>query len=141
MRVSVPKEHELQYHFPMRRRLLAVVWIVVATIPMLVASVFLFGCCVLPFHRALHDVMPLCHLAAQSEQAETGDSTPAREKEQPVRRIASETPSSFRLGNVSGRETRIAPAAATAYRSYISLGAVRCDRDVGLHLMDSTLLI
>jgi hypothetical protein len=125
----------------MRRRLLAAVWIVGATIPMLAASVFLFGCCVLPFHRVLHDVMPLCHMVAPPGQPETGDSTPAREKEQPVRRIASEMPSSFRLVAESGRETGVAPAAATAYRSYISLGAVRCDRDVGLHVMDSTLLI
>jgi len=33
------------------------------------------------------------------------------------------------------------PLSAVAYRSFMTLGAVRCDRDVGLHTLLATFLI
>ena len=35
----------------------------------------------------------------------------------------------------------IAPSATNGYRSFITLGAVRCDLDVGLHVLVETFLI
>ena len=133
----------------MRRRLVAAVWVTGATVPVLLATVFLFGCCVLPFHQVMHELMPICEMAAsvmRGEQAGAGHdhdtpSVPAREKQEPVKRIATEAPNSFRLVAAAVQPRIGTPAAATAYRSYITLGAVRCDRDVGLHALVETFLI
>jgi hypothetical protein len=38
-------------------------------------------------------------------------------------------------------EQRLDPIAVTGYRSFISHGAVRCDRDVGLHVLVETFRI
>ena len=133
----------------MRRRVVAAVWIVGATVPLLMATLFLVGCCVLPFHGVMHKLMPLCAMAEHvmgGEQTADGHDRdavppPAREKQEPVRRIASEVPATYRLVVSSGTAQIVAPTAATAYRSFISLGAVRCDRDVGLHVLVDTFRI
>ena len=116
----------------MKRRAIAAIWIAGATVPLLAATVFLFGCCVLPFHRVVHKLMPVCELAAAMMRGDRGhqhDATPAPEKQEPVKRIATVVPQVFRL------------AAATTDRSFITLGAVRCDRDVGLHVLVETFRI
>ena len=66
---------------------------------------------------------------------------PAREKQEPVKRIATEVPEVFRLASLTGTAPAGAPDAATGYRSFITLGAVRCDRDVGLHVLVESFLI
>jgi hypothetical protein len=66
---------------------------------------------------------------------------PAREKQEPVKRIATEVPQVFRLTAGTAAQVAGTPAAATGYRSFITLGAVRCDRDVGLHVLVETFLI
>lgn len=129
-----------------RRRLLAAVWIAGATVPLLLATVFFVGCCALPFHRVAHKVlMPICHFAMSimpaDDLAESDALPPAREQQEPVRRIATQVPRVFRLAAIETPARSIAPGAATEYRSFISLGAIRCDRDVGLHLLDETFLI
>ena len=134
-----------------RRRLIAAAWIAGATVPFLLATVFLVGCCVLPFHQVMHKLMPICEMAAsimRGDHAADGhdhDATvpppPGREKQEPVKRIATEVPDSFRLAAVTVAQRRVAPSATTAYRSFISLGATRCDRDVGLHVLVETFLI
>ena len=132
-----------------RRRVIAAVWITGSTVPLLLATVFLFGCCVLPFHEIAHKLMPICEMAAtmmrgdHAEHDHEHEATPppAREKQEPVKRIATEVPSAFRLAAVTAAECPAAPSAATAYRSFITLGAVRCDRDVGLHVLVETFLI
>src|SRR5438034_6026949 len=48
----------------MKRTFVAAAWIAGSTIPLLVATVFIFGCCVLPFHGVIHRLMPLCQTAA-----------------------------------------------------------------------------
>ncbi len=133
-----------------RRRLIAAVWITGATVPFLMATVFLVGCCVLPFHAVMHKLMPICETAASIMRGDHGAEghdhdavppQPGREKQEPVKRIATEVPALFRLALVSEAERSVAPSATTAYRSFISLGAVRCDRDVGLHVLVETFLI
>ncbi len=55
--------------------------------------------------------------------------------------MVTEVPQLFRLAAVAAEARAVAPAATTAYRSFITLGAVRCDRDVGLHVLVATFLI
>jgi len=119
-----------------------------ATVPLLAAVVFVFGCCVLPFHGYIHKAIPLCHLAMGFISGEHGDHhdaaqqpMPAREKQEPVKRIATEVPRSFQLAALSAAHHAASPIDAGDYRSFVSLGALRCDQDVGLHLLVGTLLI
>lgn len=132
-----------------RRRLIAAAWIAGATVPFLLVTVFFVGCCVLPFHQVMHKLMPICEMAASIMRGDHGADghdhdavppAPAREKQEPVKRIATEVPDPFRLAVVAVAQ-HAAPSPATAYRSFISLGAVRCDRDVGLHVLVETFLI
>jgi len=133
----------------MRRRVVAAVWILGATLPVLMATVFLVGCCVLPFHGIIHKLMPLCRTAAHvmggdhpaGHEHDAIPPSPAREKQEPVKRIATEVPDAYRLVVSSGAAHVVAPTASTAYRSFISLGAVRCDRDVGLYVLVDTFRI
>jgi hypothetical protein len=132
----------------MKRTAIAAAWIAGATVPLVVAVVFLFGCCVLPFHAYIHKAMPLCHLAVEviaGEQGGQHDSAqqplPARAKQEPAKRIATEVPKSFQLAALATMRRLATPVDTSAYRSFISLGALRCDQDVGLHLLAGTLLI
>ena len=125
----------------MRRTAIAAALIVGATVPLLASAVLLFGCCVLPFHRVIHKVMPLCGLARGILHHDQPQPLPARSRQEPVKRIATEVPRAFHLATSSAPPRRVASADATTYRSFIALGAVRCDRDVGLHLLVATLLI
>lgn len=121
----------------MKRTAIAAAWVAGATIPLLMAAVFVFGCCVLPFHHVIHKVMPLCHTAVamlmgghQEEKA-----PPAK-----AQRFDTEAPQSARLRVVDAARIHTSTA-IKHYRSFITLGAVRCDRDVGLHVLDDTFLI
>jgi len=129
----------------MRRTFIAAVWIAGTTVPLLMSVVFVFGCCVLPFHAVIHRALPLCHVATGIMRGEHGDHEkqplPAREKKAPAKRLATEVPRSFGLAAFTAAAPRIAPRDATAYRSFIALGALRCDHDVGLHLLVASLLI
>ena len=134
----------------MRRKAIAAAWIVGTTVPLLMATVFLVGCCVLPFHQVMHKLMPICEMAANvirgdhaahDHEHEATPPSPTREKQEPVKRIATEVPNLFRLAAIAGESHAVAPTATTGYRSFITLGAVRCDRDVGLHVLVETFLI
>ncbi len=130
----------------MRRKAIAAAWVAGTTVPLLLATVFLVGCCVLPFHGVMHKLMPICEMAASvirgdHAEHEATPSAPAREKQEPVKRIATAVPNPFRLAAVAGEPRAVAPTATTGYRSFITLGAVRCDRDVGLHVLVETFLI
>ena len=127
----------------MKRRTLAAIWITGSIVPVLLASVFVFGCCVLPFHRVVHKVMPVCHVAVDvmRGQEDAAPAAPASEKQEPAKRIATTVPQVFRLATSTSATSVAAPVAATSYRSFITLGAVRCDRDVGLHILVETFLI
>lgn len=133
----------------MKRRTIAVVWIAGSTVPVLFAVVFIFGCCVLPFHQVAHKLMPICNMAASimrgdhdaGEHQHDATPPPAREKQEPFKRIVTEVPSAFRLAAVTAAPSMAAPNAETRYRSFVTLGAVRCDRDVGWHVVVETFLI
>lgn len=128
----------------MKRRTVAALWVAGSTVPILLATVFVFGCCVLPFHHLAHKLMPICEMAAAMMRGDHDghDATPApaREKQPPVKRLVTELPQPFRLAAIplAGRAV-FDPL--TAYRSFITLGAVRCDRDVGWHVLVETFLI
>ena len=128
----------------MKRRLIAAAWIAGATVPLLMATLFLVGCCVLPFHQVMHKLMPICEMAASvmrgdpAEDQHEHDTVPA---ERASKRMATEVPSVFRLAVSADSERTVAPSPTTGYRSFITLGAVRCDRDVGLHVLVATFLI
>ena len=132
----------------MKRRLVAAAYIAGATVPLLLATVFLVGCCLLPFHGVMHKLMPLCDMAANvirgvhAEHDHEHEATPpARENKEPVKRIAMDAPSAFHLAAVAVEPRIHRPAATTAYRSFITLGAIRCDQDVGLHVLVETFLV
>jgi hypothetical protein len=126
----------------MKRSAIAAAWLLGATVPLLAGVVFLFGCCVLPFHSVIHKAMPLCHAAIDSLRGEhrAHQPLPPAQKEEPARRMAATSPRAFQL-TVTSPARHITPLAASHYRSFITLGAMRCDSDVGLHLLISTLLI
>lgn len=132
----------------MKRRFIAAVWISGATVPLLLAGAFLVGCCVLPFHDVMHKLMPLCEMAANvirgdhaQHEHEHDAVPPAREKQDPVKRIDTAVPATFQLAAANSATRVHVENAATAYRSFISLGAVRCDQDVGLYVLVETFLI
>src|ERR1700682_2211464 len=132
----------------MKRTAIAAAWIVGATVPLLAAVVFLFGCCVLPIHAYLHKAMPLCELAVDVVRGEHDEHhhdgaqgpLPAGEKQEPVKRVATDLTRTFHLAGGSSVRQTPTPVDTTLYRSFISLGAIRCDQDIGLHLLVGTLL-
>lgn len=125
-----------------RRTFVIAAWIAGATVPLLVATVFVFGCCVLPFHGVVHKLMPLCSVMTDVMRGDdsSGHAATPPSKQEPVKRIRSVAPSSFRLVSIA-TEQRFDPAMVTGARSFLSQGAVRCDRDVGLHLLVETFRI
>ncbi|MGA8806732.1 MAG: hypothetical protein WB973_02565 [Thermoanaerobaculia bacterium] len=128
----------------MRRTAIAAAWIVGATVPLLVSVVWVFGCCVLPFHAYIHKAIPLCHVAIGVMTGEQHGSpqqqVPASKKQEQAPRMTSELLPRFHLA-MTASTSAVARNPITAYRNFIALGAVRCDRDVGLHLLIATLLI
>ncbi len=106
-------------------------------------SVFLFGCCVLPFHRYVHRIMPLCGGIVRGLGHGRGHdgatpATPARRAAAVAKAITARAPQV----TASASAGLVAPAAAIITpRSFMTLGALRCDDDVGLHLLLTTLRI
>jgi hypothetical protein len=130
----------------MKRRIVAAVWVVGATVPLLAAAVFLVGCCVLPFHGVIHKLMPLCEMAASfvrsdDHQHDAIPPAPARETQEPVKRVVSLPGSNAAAIGAPVDARPLAISASSAPRSFMTLGAVRCDQDVGLHVLDSTFII
>jgi hypothetical protein len=131
----------------MKRTLIAAAWIAGATVPAALAAVFVFGCCVLPFHRLVHRALPLCRIALPliNGAAQTNDdqrtSTPAQERREPAKRIVTIAPNAVRAAAAAVAVRLFTASASTSYRSFIAQGAMRCDRDVGLHLLVSMLRI
>jgi hypothetical protein len=122
----------------MRRAFLAAAGLAAAAVPTVVAIVMHFGCCALPFHKMAHKLMPLCHVAMNAMAGDEHREAPV--KPTPVKRITGVSPSSPRVISITAqRHDPIATPAA--YRSFIAQGALRCDRDVGLHLLVETLRV
>jgi hypothetical protein len=131
----------------MRRRFVAAAWIAGATVPLLLATLFLVGCCALPFHGVMHRLMPVCNMAmngamkAMSGHDGGQSPMPAREKQEPVKRVAVTLSELTRTHSASAHAMRPSLQSSTAYRSSISLGALRCDQDVGWYVLVATFLI
>jgi hypothetical protein len=132
----------------MKRRVIAAIWIGGATIPLLFATIYVAGCCVLPFHGVMHKLMPVCRMAVEAfriDESATHRSdqpaTPAEGKTQSTKVSWAATRHSQRVMAFVTAQAILSPVAATAYRSFITLGAIRCDRDVGLHLLVDTFRI
>ena len=123
----------------MKRTLIAMTFLCGSTIPIVLAAVFLFGCCVLPFHHVLHRVVPFCHIATgilnghHQDEAHHPSPPPSSKQDQATPRLLS----ALRVNESPARAmtfalARHAAQSRIAYRSFISLGASRCDQDVGL---------
>lgn len=129
----------------MRRTAIAAAWLIGATVPLLMATVMIFGCCVLPFHHVIHKIVPLCDIAMNvmrgEHHANNRQNLPAQAKQQPAKRIATEVPRTFQLTVAAEVQHAVRARLAASYRSFIALGALRCDQDVGLHLLVSAILI
>lgn len=119
-------------------------------VPLAMAGIFVFGCCILPFHKYLHGAMPLCHLASgvlagHHDGDEHGGDHPATPP--PSREKLSFASSSVvasaavRLFTTAEGTRQRFDTARSDHRSVISLGAVRCENDVGLQLLLATFRI
>src|SRR5215510_11447438 len=125
----------------MRRAVIAFAVLAGSVVPILVASVWLFGCCVLPFHHVLHRLLPLCRISvAYANSRPSQPATAPPEKQSPTLRMTA-VPAAGIVQPWSPRFSRLIAASPAGYRSFIALGAMRCDRDVGLHAFLSTFLI
>ncbi|PYQ27157.1 MAG: hypothetical protein DMF56_21605 [Acidobacteria bacterium] len=126
----------------MKKAFFAAAALAAAGVPTVVAIVMHFGCCALPFHQMAHKLMPLCHAAMNAMAGDEHREAPANPtmKPAPVKRITGVSPSTTSLASITAQPTDpiVTPA---AYRSFISQGALRCDRDVGLHLLVETFRI
>jgi len=120
----------------MKRSTIAALSIAGATVPALLATVFIFGCCVLPFHKVIHKLMPVCSMAASFMRGQEASQQPAKTTEkESLKRLATELPNQFRLSIAGTPVLPASPSPTTGYRSFISHGASRCDQDVGLYLV------
>ena len=121
----------------MRRFSIAVAWIAFASIPTAVTSVLIFGCCALPFHRVIHRVFPVCTGIMKSLTHESH--TPTTPATMTVKRapvvFAKTTP------KIATAIIPLTPRPIPPLRNRMTLGALRCDDDVGLHLLLLILLI
>jgi hypothetical protein len=127
----------------MRRTAIALGLIAGTLVPALVATVWLFGCCVLPFHQTLHRIVPLCRMAigfAHSKQSDQQPSTAPQEKQRPTPRLMTELTAPFSV-SVVNESSPLVTCSPAARRSFMTLGAMRCDRDIGLHTLFATFLI
>lgn len=124
----------------MKRTIIAAAWVAGATVPLALAAVFVVGCCILPFHGLLHKALPLCHVAVDflsgghdDHDADHHPAPPPPEKQQ-VSGPSLLTTLTAKTSLVRGDgwamfQPRYSPV---AHRSFISLGAIRCDQDIGL---------
>jgi hypothetical protein len=124
------------------RKMIATTWLIGGCIGVVAIVVFLFGCCVLPFHATIHRALPICsHVAGilSGGHDSRTPATPAQSKSQP-------TIAKVLLAKAVTFERRLAlprrvVRSARAVRNLCSLGALRVDDDIGLHTFLATFLI
>jgi hypothetical protein len=124
---------------PMKRVAIAGAWLIGSVVPLTLAALYFFGCCVLPYHQTLHKLLPLCSIASvmmRTDDGESRQSTPAREKSEKTAKksVPSLLPAHLEVAASSDRGSHHFVQDALHYRSFIALGAMRCDDDVGLRL-------
>jgi len=136
----------------MKRLLTAAMCLIGLAVPGLVASMFLFGCCILPFHHVLHKVLPLCQMMGSVSAGEHDDhdhhpATPAEPDHSSQKQLSAafwtELPASSTLVRSDDDQNVVAQLATSraSVRNVISMGAVRCDDDVGLQILLTSYLI
>jgi hypothetical protein len=118
-------------------------------VPLSLAAIFVFGCCVLPFHKYLHRAMPLCHLASEvlashHDGDRGGDHTvtppSSRERAPFASPSAGKVVSARVFMTITNVDKRV-DMARSDHRNFIALGAARCETDVGLELLLTTFRI
>jgi hypothetical protein len=124
----------------MKQILLTGLCLAVVAVPALVTSVLVFGCCALPFHKTLHRLFPVCSgivkvLVPESPRQET---TPPRDR--PKASIAHAI-FAKRLPSVAFFSSPAAAVRPLRPIDRVAQSAMRCDDDVGLHLLHAFLLI
>jgi hypothetical protein len=122
------------------RKLIALGWIIGSTASAAALALFLFGCCVLPFHDVVHRAFPICgHVAGILSHA--NHNHPARATTPSLKRA----PVPVTIAVVSRvfvvRTVTLPLLAARSLRNIRSLGALRVDDDIGLHALFVTFLI
>jgi hypothetical protein len=119
----------------MYRRIAALLWLTSAFAPSIVSFILAFGCCVLPFHKSVHRVMPACHVAMQlaSPVKDEDESTPAEPRDDRAQRFAAAASPRLRFVPVTMAAMNVTSSLSPTFmRSSFSPGAARCDSDVGL---------
>lgn len=116
------------------------------TVPALAATIFIFGCCVLPFHKVIHTVAPLCTMAAgmmtgQHHGADEKTQVPAAEKQNQPSKFSTDLTARYSAVNPDVSHRNVIPAGRKGLRDQVSLGALRCDQDVGSDVMLQTFRI
>jgi hypothetical protein len=123
----------------MKRIWIAGLCVAGVTIPVTLMTVFLFGCCVLPFHRGIHRVFPICGgiVKLLTPQAHD-DAIPTKAAPKPsISRVIF----AKRLPGVAIHIALLPPARPLRPIDRRTQSAMRCDDDVGLHLLLAVLLI
>jgi hypothetical protein len=127
------------------RKLIATTWLIGGCIGVIVIVVFLFGCCVLPFHATIHRVLPICTQVAgmlSGGHASRTPATPAQSKIQPtIAKVLLAKAATLDRGLALPRLVVRSAHEDRAHRNRVSLGALRVDDDIGLHTLFSTFLI
>ena len=133
------QDDETNIPFVAGRRSIAVAWLLGGGL----AAFFLVGCCILPFHAVMHRLLPFCQIAAAlvaGEETGHGHEHPSepasgQKRDTPAPREASCQPVGRpALPAVVVVSADCPPASPARFRSQVSLGAVRCDEDVGARL-------
>lgn len=124
-----------------RRRHIVFGWLLAGGASVLLAAVFLVGCCVLPFHDLTHRLLPLCDVAAAvlalgNEAGHEHPAVPAERQDGPRKQrdassVAASCPGTTITLAVASVQSLATP---TGDRAQISPGALRCDDDVGQRL-------
>ena len=131
----------------MKRTAIATSIVLGTTVPVLAATVFIFGCCVLPFHKLIHSVAPLCTMAAgmmagPHDADHKNEPVPASEKQTQTVKSPTELTARFSPVTQDVSQRSLLPAAERQrFRDLISLGALRCDQDVGSEVLLQTFRI
>src|SRR5438309_2690336 len=113
------------------RKLIATTWLIGGSIGTIAIVVFLFGCCVLPFHGVIHRALPICSHIAGMLNGGHDSPTPAT----PVRSKVQPTIAKVLLAKAVTFERKLLPQllvqadSLRADRSVCSLGALRVDDD------------
>ena len=95
-----------------------------------VSATIIFDCCALPFHRFMHRYLACGHMNGGAQHK----LVPAKA---PLKRFVLTTIPIF----TSALPTSFVRPHSVRMRDRIAHGALRCDDDVGLHLLHSLMLI